>query len=69
MMAMQLQCGPAELTGTQLSPADGRGAGAVFVDTALETLSECNKRLGDKAMAQRAGTVTPSCHGGSIRPW
>lgn len=55
MTAMQLQCGPAELTGPQLSPADGRGAGAVFVDTALETLSECNKRLGDDAMAQRAG--------------
>lgn len=65
MTAMQLQLRPAELTGTQLSPADGRGAGAVFVDTALETLSECNKRLGDKATAQRAGP--DHCY--TILPW
>lgn len=65
MTAMQLQCGLAELTGPQLSPADGRGAGAVFLDTALETLSECNKRLGDNTMAQRAGT--DHCY--TILPW
>lgn len=65
MTAMQLQRRPAELTGTQLCPADGRGAGAVFVGTASETLSECNKRLGDKAMAQRAGT--DHCY--TILPW
>lgn len=43
-----------ELTGTPLSTADRRGAGAVFVDTALETLSECNKRLGDKAKSSKS---------------
>lgn len=53
------------LTGTPLSTADRRGTGAVFVDTALETLSECNKRLGDKAKAQRPGTD----HWYTILPW
>lgn len=48
-----------------LSTADTRGAGAVFVDTALETLSECNKRLGDKVKAQRAGID----HCDTILPW
>lgn len=54
-----------ELNGTLFSTADRRGAGAVFVDTALETLSECNKRLGNKAKAQRAGTG----HCYTILPW
>lgn len=34
--------------GTPLSPADSRGAGAVFVDAAPGTLSECNKGWGTR---------------------